>query len=39
MECIFFSYTAILPLDNNFGARTANGSWDGMIGMVIRGVI
>lgn len=33
-----FKYELYLVHDNNFGARLADGHWDGMVGEVLAGV-
>jgi hypothetical protein len=33
---LFFSSNYYRPWDNKFGSRLENGSWNGLIGMVVR---
>jgi ABC-type amino acid transport substrate-binding protein len=36
---LFFSSNYYRSWDNNFGSRLENGSWNGLIGMVVRGAV
>ena len=33
-----FSYTLVEPPDGKYGAPEDNGTWNGMVGMLMRGV-
>ena len=38
-RCIYlFSYTLVEPPDGQYGAPEDNGTWNGMVGMLMRGV-